>query len=257
MSGYELAKAQAERLKSKRVPNKIPVAYTVPEYDEPVIVPPVSRQQIRYAERTQNKLDRRVYTQPAKSGIDTIYSILPNTVSKSQFKKAYKRISKDELRYSQLAENYKRDEAELLAVNEPYIVNGKLTLPDEIWILGDKQFANRYIRVAELYGMDTVLEVLKISNGKNIYKPKGYFRTSMSVDMFLSKTLPILLKAKEAIKTATLAMDKLGISSDWLRYYTGVAMRTSEAKFAGILEQALNSAKTSPQNYFKYLSTQV
>ena len=52
-------------------------------------------------------------------------------------------------------------------------------------------------------------------------------------------------------------MQKLGFSDKWLKFYTKVAYRTTEAKFNSILEQAQTTANTTPQYYFRYLVSQV
>ena len=132
----------------------------------------------------------------------------------------------------------------------------KIELPEVIASLVDnKDYLPKHNKLAREYGVKYILKLAELAETKK--SPSHWYAKVTSKSNWENVTLPMLEKLFKAIESATKAMQKLGIGDKWIRYYTKVAYRTSEAVFNSILEQAQTSAKTTPQHYFKYLSTQV
>lgn len=129
-------------------------------------------------------------------------------------------------------------------------------LPDDVLnLIDDESYLPKHKKLAREYGSKYLIKLAELAGTKD--KPSHWYAKVTSKMNWEAITLPMLEKLFKAIEQAKKAISKLGISDKWLRFYTKVAYRTTEAKFFGILEQAQTSAKTTPQYYFRYLVSQV
>lgn len=129
-------------------------------------------------------------------------------------------------------------------------------LPDNILdLIDNKEYLPRHKKLARVFGSKYLIKLAELAETKQ--QPSHWYAKVTSKKNWEAITLPMLEKLFKAIETARTAISKLNMSNDWLRYYTKVAYRTSEAKFNSILEQAQTTAKTTPQYYFRYLAGQV
>lgn len=129
-------------------------------------------------------------------------------------------------------------------------------LPDDVLnLIDNKNYLPKHKKLARDYGSKYLIKLAELAQTKD--KPSNWYAKVTSKKNWGNITLPMLEKLFQAVEQAKKAISKLGISDKWLRFYTKVAYRTTEAKFYGILEQAQTSAKTTPQYYFRYLVSQV
>lgn len=134
--------------------------------------------------------------------------------------------------------------------------NSQIELPEQISKLVDnKGYLPKHKKLANKHGVKYLLKLAELSETKKM--PSHWYAKVTSKNNWENKTLPMLEKLFKAIDSAKKAMQKLGFKDKWLKFYTKVAYRTTEAKFNGILEQAQTSANTTPQYYFRYLVSQV
>lgn len=129
-------------------------------------------------------------------------------------------------------------------------------LPKDITdLIDDKAYLPKHKKLARDYGLKYQLKLVELAKTKD--KPSSWFAKVTAKKNWEARTLPMLEKLLAATETAKKAIQKLGLSGAWLPYYIKVAYRSTEAAFNSALEQAQTSAKTTPQYYFRYLSTQI
>lgn len=132
----------------------------------------------------------------------------------------------------------------------------QIIVPENIATLIDsKSFLPKHKKLIKMHGVKYFEKLAELAQTKDA--PSHWYAKSTSIAKWESQTLPMLEKLFAAIERATKAIEKLGLNMKWLHFYTKVAYRSTEAAFMGILEQAMNSARTTPQYYFRFLATQI
>lgn len=132
----------------------------------------------------------------------------------------------------------------------------QIIVPETITSLIDnKSYLPKHSKLIKRYGVNYFDKLAELAQTKKA--PSHWYAKVTSNAKWESQTLPMLEKLFAAIERAGKAIDKLGLNKQWLNFYTKVAFRSSEAAFNGILEQAMNSPRTTPQHYFRFLVKQI
>ena len=125
-------------------------------------------------------------------------------------------------------------------------------LPDAVIALVDnKAYLPRHRRLQRDHGSEMLLKLVELAATKE--RPSRWYAKVTSVRCW-ERTLKMLKKLIAATKRAGLVMEKVGADASWLRWYTSVAYRNSEATVAGWAELAARGR--SPVKYFGWLAAQ-